>query len=65
MKIYHCDFYYHPIKDYEREMLRELNFPDWFDEYTQDIYIMTARSIRTTDGIRMLEDARRKIRDRR
>lgn len=63
LKIYHCDFYYYPIKDYERELLRELNFPEWFDEYTKDIYIMTARSIRTTDGIRMLEDARRKIRD--
>ena len=63
LKIYHCEFYYHPIKEYEREIIRELNFPEWFDEYTQDIYMMTGRSIQTVEGIRMLEDARRKIRD--
>lgn len=41
----------------------ELKLPGWFGEYMQNIFSLNPRSCCISLGIRMLEDARRKIRD--
>lgn len=47
----------------ERKLFREMNLPDWFEKYAVNIMHLCWRSTCIEEGIRLLEDARRKIRE--
>ena len=62
---YLCTEYQQGIGPRERRLFREMSLPEWFETYASNIMDLCFRSIYTELGIRLLEDARRKIRDRR
>ena len=47
----------------DKRLFREMNLPDWFGTYASGILRLCWRSECVNLGIRLLEDARRKIRD--
>ena len=49
----------------EHRLFREMNLPEWFETYASNMIDLCFRSVCTEMGIRLLEDARRKIRDKR
>ncbi len=55
--------YQQGIGQRERKLFREMNLPDWFESYASNIMNLCFRSTCIELGIRLLEDARRKIRD--
>ena len=47
----------------ERRLFEEMNLPEWFETYASNVMDLCFRSRCIELGIRLLEDARRKIRD--
>ena len=47
----------------DRKLFREMNLPDWFETYASNVFCLCYRSIYIDLGMRLLDDARRKIRD--
>jgi hypothetical protein len=47
------------------KLFRELNLPKWFETYASDIFCLCYRTPYIKMAIRLLEDARKKIRERR
>ena len=47
----------------DRKLFREMNLPDWFETYAANIITLCYRTPYINLGIRILEDARRKIRE--
>ncbi len=60
---YICDEYQQGIGPRERKLFREMNLPDWFETYASHIMDLCSRGACVDLGLRLLEDARRKIRD--
>ena len=46
------------------KLFKELGLPEWFAAYAKDVFCLTYRTPYIDLGIRMLEDARKKIRER-
>lgn len=61
---YLCAEFRQGIGPRERRLFREMNLPDWFEVYASNIMDLCFRGICVDLGIRLLEDARRKIRGR-
>ncbi len=55
--------YLHGIPPRDKKMIRELNFPDWFETYASNVFCLCWRTPYIHMGIQLLEDARRKIRE--
>ncbi len=51
------------IPDSDRKLFTEMNLPEWFADYAESIIDLSSRSECTGLAIRLLEDARQKIRD--
>ncbi len=51
------------VPDRDRKMFREMNLPDWFETYVNNIFSLCFRTPYISLGIQLLEDARRKIRE--
>ena len=51
------------VQPRDRKLFREMNLPDWFETYASGIFSLCWRAAYTDLGIRLLEDARRKIRE--
>ena len=51
--------------DRDRKLFREMNLPEWFEDYAAEIMILCHRGLYIDLAIRLLEDARKKIRERR
>ena len=47
----------------DRKLFRELNLPDWFETYVSNVFCLCWRTPYIDLAIRLLEDARRKIRE--
>ncbi len=50
---------------HDRKLFRELNLPKWFETYASDIFCLCYRTPYIEMAIRLLEDARKRIRERR
>ena len=57
--------YLEGIQPRDRKLFREMNLPDWFETYASNVFMLCWRTPYIDLGIRLLEDARRKIRERR
>lgn len=53
------------IKPRDRKLFREMKLPDWFETYAANVFSLCYRAPYIDLGIRLLEDARQKIRERR
>ena len=47
----------------DQKMFREMNLPEWFETYAQNIFALSSRGECVSLGIRLLEDARLKLRE--
>ena len=63
--MYLCNDYQQLIGTRERKLFQEMNLPDWFASFASNMIRLCYRCNCIELGIRLLEDARRKIRDRR
>ena len=55
--------YLQSITPGDRKMFREMNLPEWFETYAQNIFALSSRGGCTDLGIHLLEDARLKLRE--
>ena len=51
------------IQPRDRKLFKELGLPDWFETYASDVFLLCFRRPYIDLGIRLLEDARKKIRE--